>query len=218
MMPISLISKNAQDRGFSAPAVLKWWAGCLLLATLTLLPISAVAEMTVSVSTNYYVVAGTNHLSIRAAMVQTRPWKERSSYDAHTTWSMWPRLTWRRVDDQYFLASCEVKTRIVITLPCWNATRPIDTALAAQWEGYFRALSLHEQGHVQVARAAAAELERRLSKLAGYNSADDLNDAARRITREVMDEFRKKDAAYDEVTQHGQVQGAVFHQGRLAAR
>ncbi len=217
MKTISLASGRAEDHCRAASPVPKWSFGFVLLAGFMLSAVAARAEVAINIATNYYVVSGTNHTSIRAAMTQSRPWKEAGIYDARTFWSLRPHLTWRRVDDQFVLASCEVSTRIVITLPCWNATRPIDPTLAAHWQRFFRALSLHEQGHVQVARAAAAELDRRLSRLARYSSADDLTGAARRITSEVMEEFRKKDAAYDEVTRHGQVQGAVFHPGFLTA-
>ncbi len=189
----------------------------MLLTAFLVPPANRDAQAALSISTNYYFVAGTNSMALRAAMTQLRPWKHTSPYDAYTKWDTATKLTLRRGADQYFIASFHVNSKAVVTLPCWVKTPEADPELTAQWQDYFRGLSRHEQGHVQLARDATAKLERRLSAMAGYNSADELTAAARRVAGEVLAEYRKKSAAYDAQTLHGLAQGAILRLGPAAA-
>jgi predicted secreted Zn-dependent protease len=192
--------------------------GLVLLAALWSPAGSRAAQTSVNVSTNYYFFTGTNRAGIRAAMIQSRPWKQSSAYDAHTDWQMRCSLTWRRAGGQYVIDTFQVKTKVALTLPGWIPAPPVDSELVSQWQEFFKGLSRHEQGHVQLARDATAELERRLSAIGGYDSAQELTVAADRAAKEITDEFRKKDHSYDQETRHGVTQGAIFGPGPPAAR
>lgn len=173
----------------------------------------------VLISTNFYVVTGTNAQEIRASTAEARPWKQTSKYDAQTSWDTKCGFSYRQEAGQFALSSFEVKTTITVTLPRWVPPKgyEMDRDLAARWWQYLKGLSRHEQGHVQIAREAAVELQRRLSALPGSPSVKELTTAANRTAKETVDEARKKEHDYDQETNHGMTQGAFFPHGRVKA-
>ena len=162
------------------------------------------------VTTNYYVVRGASTGEIRTSMTEARPWKASFAYDARTAWEARCNYTYRESGGQYFLDSIEVKTKVTVTLPVWSVRKDAEQDLFARWWEYLKALSRHEQGHVQYARAATAEVQQRLSALQGFASRHELGVAAHRIVGEVIQECRRQEVEYDRQTGHGMTQGAVF--------
>lgn len=175
--------------------------------------------MRVLISTNFYVVSGTNAAEIHASTVQARPWKQSSDYDAETTWDAKCAFNYRQDGGQFSLSSFEVKTSVTVTLPRWVPPKgyEMDRNLAARWWQYLKGLSRHEQGHVQIARETAQELGRRLFALPGFPSVKELTTAANRTAKETIDAGRKREHDYDQETNHGMTQGAFFPHGRVKA-
>lgn len=162
------------------------------------------------ITTNYYVFGGTNSSQMRAAMIEARPWKETMVYDAHTKWDIQSNYRFSRTNDQFKLLSAEVKTKVSITLPQWIPGKPVSRDLVAKWQRCFTGLSVHEQGHLQLALAAGAEVRRRLDELPLFASPQELTAAASRLLNDTIAEYQQRERKYDEVTGHGRTQGAVF--------
>ncbi len=169
-----------------------------------------------TVITNYYRFAGTNHMQMRAAMKAARPWKD-SGFDALTKWDVRSNYRIRREGDQFKVDDVEVKTRVVITLPWWVPGKPVTRELVDRWNKCVIGLNCHEQGHVVLGTAAGAEVKKRLLALGPFPSAQALTDAADRILADTIRDFREREAKYDEVTKHGFTQGAVFPMNRAEA-
>ncbi len=172
------------------------------------------------ISTNFYVVTGTNAAEIHASTVQGRPWKQNSDYDAETTWNAKCAFNYQQVGGAVFsLSSFEVKATATVTLPRWVPPKgyEMDRDLAARWWQYLKGLSRHEQGHVQIVREAALEIERRLSALPSFSSVKELTAVANRTAKETIDEAHKREQDYDQETQHGLTQGAFFPHGSVKA-
>lgn len=183
----------------------------LLLATLGAGTLTSLGGTSMVVTTNYYRVVGTNTMAIRQSMLERRPWQTNFAYDAKTEWDARFSFTCRQSGNQWVLGGSDVKTRVTITLPQWVPAVPVTHELAAIWQQYFQGLSRHEQGHLQWAREATARAQRRLEALPACGSMQDLTAAAKRAATQAVEECRQKEREYDELTHHGQTQGAVLH-------
>jgi predicted secreted Zn-dependent protease len=155
---------------------------------------------------------------MRFAMIEARPWKQTLTFDAKTDWNVQSNYSFQRDGDQFVLDALRVRAKVVVTLPSWNPGQRVKPDLVARWVQCFRGLSRHEQGHVELARAAAAEVQRRLDSLPACASAEELTAAAERTLNRTLEEFRQKERTYDQVTKHGITQGAVFPMTNLEAR
>ncbi len=163
-----------------------------------------------TVTTNYYVFGGTNAIQMRAAMIEARPWKQTMNFDAHTKWDVNSTYRYARTNGEFKLTDVDVKCKVAITLPMWIPGKPVTRELVSRWQRCLAGLSVHEQGHLQLAQGAAAEVRRQLGELAGFASAQDLRKAADHALNGTIEEFRQRERKYDEVTGHGRTQGAIF--------
>ena len=162
----------------------------------------------ITIKTNYYTFGGTNHAQLRAAMSAARPW--RSRYDALTKWDLESSYRVRVEGAQFEISDVDVRAEVLVTLPFWLPGRPVSRDLVQRWEKCLAGLSAHEQGHVVLAKAAAAALVGRLQALPRFNSRQELAAAANQALQETLDEIHGGERRYDQVTRHGSTQGAVF--------
>lgn len=188
------------------PAVL----GMLLMAHICAHGAGPVGRLSSTITTNYYTFGGTNAAKLRAAMIEARPWKQTMNFDAHTKWHVQSNYRYQHTNGEHRLVGIEIKATVAITLPAWVPGKPVSRELVTRWQKCFLGLSAHEQGHLQLALAAAAEVKRRLEELPGFVSAQELKAAADRVFKETIEDFEERERAYDKVTGHGRTQGAIF--------
>ncbi len=174
-------------------------------------------DPSVSIRTNYYTFGGTNHTQLRAAMLAARPWKQGFNFDARTKWDLHSTYRFHREDGQFSIAVADVRTDVVITLPFWIPGHPVSRDLVMRWQKCLAGLCVHEQGHLVLAKAATAEVKKRLLALHGFGTLQELSAAADQTLRDTLDEFRERERKYDQVTRHGYTQGAVFPMTTLEA-
>ena len=172
-------------------------------------------QVVLVVTTNYYVVTGTNYSGLRASIMLNRPWRDTFAYDARTEWQARFSYSYRQRGGQQQGADFEVRTRVTVTLPRWIPPQPCDADLLRRWTQYFIGLMRHEQGHVRLAREASAEINRRLERLPAFPSARDLRATANSTFTNTLKEYQKKEQDYDRETQHGVTQGALFPHQRV---
>jgi len=104
----------------------------------------------------------------------------------------------------------EIKTSIAITVPQWDPTSEAEDRLKQRWQLYEAALLAHEDGHKRIALAAAKEIKTRLKKLKPASTCAQLEAVINRTANKVIEEFRQREKVYDERTNHGRAEGAVF--------
>lgn len=165
---------------------------------------------TLSLTTNYYEVTGTTIGEVNASKLRNRPWKTSLAYDATTAWDVRWNYRYSEEGDSFRVASFQTQTRITLTLPRWKPTTEADPELVERWPLYWKALLAHEQGHVELARQAAAEVQRQVTALASFPSAQALTAALEDIANRVIKQFRLREAAFDQQTGHGMKQGATL--------
>ena len=73
-----------------------------------------------------------------------------------------------------------------------------------------QSLRRHENGHKDLGVRAAIEIERSIAELDPSVSCDDLAETANELGRSIISEYAAKERAYDEHTNYGETQGAVF--------
>lgn len=91
-------------------------------------------------------------------------------------------------------AECEVSVEIVYTMPEHSNPEALDDDLRDNWESMLQALQEHEEQHGQHGINAATEVE-----------ATDCRNGT-----QITDEWAQQDVTFDEVTDHGALEGVEF--------
>jgi len=131
-------------------------------------------------------------------------------HDGHTQWFI--TLTYQLDPDAdgCEMLSFETKLDITMTLPKWDRSKGAPARLVNQWERYNGALRLHEDGHYDIAVAAAKEIRRRVEGQRGAVDCQALGRDIDATAETVLLEYRRQEVEYDKRTKHGQAQGAQF--------
>ena len=162
------------------------------------------AADSLNVRTNYYDVTGDTFQTIREEIVRRRPWKEEC--DAFTRWKVDWTFTMEDPGSGCRLKSLSVSTDITITMPRWNVAASEDAGLKAAWISYFKLLATHEEGHKQIALAAAKEARNCILQLKPAGSCSELESSINREGKKVIDQFAEREKVYDARTDHGRKQ------------
>jgi len=78
----------------------------------------------------------------------------------------------------------------------------------AQFDRYLSALRIHESGHCQIGKNAAATIDRKILSLPEMSDCDDLGVAGNDIGNQTLKEYEEKVKQYDADTEYGRSQGA----------
>lgn len=170
----------------------------------------ASAQDSLIITTNYFKVSGASERELRRSINQSRPWKDKPEGDAHTAWKIEWTFSMTSSQTACRVHSFATKTAITMTLPKWTSNPSAPQALARRWESYLAALKVHEEGHKQIALAAAAEIQKRVKALKPAPECDALSASVNNTARDVIAEYRQKEIEYDRKTDHGATQGARF--------
>lgn len=182
---------------------------------LFLMKLNATAQGSVQWTTNFYTVKGMTIPELRQSVRENRPWKQSFSHDAMTDWRVNWRFTVTPTPAGCRVSTFGTQTTIAIMMPRWMAPTNAPEATRQIWQRYIEALGQHEAGHGAMALAAAAELNKRVRAIGEGADCESLKMLTEALGRQVIEEFRAKDKAYDEKTRHGATQGAVLPGGRM---
>lgn len=156
---------------------------------------------------SYYIATAVPDRSLRSILNAASPIHHDGKVffgntDWHVEWNMW----WSEEAG----GSCRItraKARIsaTIVLPkLVNATavqqNRFDTLAAA--------LRVHELGHYEIGKKAAADIERGILAMAPMDTCAALKAAADELAIETLDQYRAEERQYDADTDHGRTQGA----------
>jgi predicted secreted Zn-dependent protease len=157
------------------------------------------------IRTDYYKVRGITAEALLASMKANQP----STNHASTEWRIDWDYEYLIKPDECILRSFSTRVRVRYTLPQWVDSQRADKALQGEWKRYLGALGLHESGHAGFGIAAAKEMVRLVNSTEWR--APDRKELKARIDeacKETIREYRAREAAYDEKTDHGRTQGA----------
>lgn len=158
-----------------------------------------------------YLVAGTSADEIRAGLDRLGPFDPHTGLrrDSLTTWQIEWRFDTRMAGSQCEINRAQVDLRIARTMPRLADVGALARAVRRDWERYFAALRQYEDGRAQIGVRAAQEIE---SAVAGLkrNDCAGLQNLAETTARNLLEEARARDLAYEQQTGRGRALGARF--------
>lgn len=162
-------------------------------------------------SIDYHDISGATEAALVAELKRNASTSSSGDrFAANTRW----RLTWNfrveSADGPCRVASVATDLDIQMTLPRWNAPSTASPALVKRWNAFTTALRKHEDGHRDIAVAAAHALAERAGKATPASDCDALKRSVGRIADDTLREYRDKESSYDVTTLHGRTQGATF--------
>jgi predicted secreted Zn-dependent protease len=159
-----------------------------------------------------YDVPGTSVPELRAGLRRSGVrMKDGSIYDAQTSWA----VRWE-YDYDSSPAGCAVDdfrayVDVNIRYPRWVSDDEAPTPVSEAWDSYLHSLIRHEQGHRDIAVAAASAMTRSISQLPPAATCADLDRAVGDLGRSFMKRLSLEQQRYDTDTDHGAVQGAFLN-------
>lgn len=152
---------------------------------------------------DYYEVQGADFNSVQGSMMSGR------QYAGRTDWSLSYQSQPRMAAGACKAESVATKLALSMTLPHWSPPPGVAGDLIGRWERFMSALRLHEDGHVQNARNIESAVKRALLALSSADCGA-LDSAMRARFDQLLEQGRAGDRDYDQQTEHGKTQGAVF--------
>lgn len=193
-------------------------AGCggsqLDAATRAQLPHSgprAVPELAVSRTDTTFPVSGSSKEELMASIrdYASANWSD-SQAAAMTSVSIGAELQCQEYADGGALTRANVKLAMIVYLPEWPGAAKSAPSMQRAWTRLVRALGVHENGHVDIAKKHATALRDELKTLPIQPSCDAMLELASDHVKAANDRQAKAQSAYDDETRHGVTQGAVL--------
>jgi predicted secreted Zn-dependent protease len=181
------------------------FAACVLLQCWP-----AAAEVSESIAYRYFVAKPSADTTLSRSVLQASPIRENGkTHMGHASWNVKWEMAWtQRRDGQCTMDKVRTHLHAVITLP---QVAPSNEQEQIRFDKFFKALRDHETGHVDIAREAAREIDRRIQKMPSMASCHDLEAAANALGHRLLGEARQRGQDYDLQTGHGKTQGAVLN-------
>jgi len=198
------------------------WCGAVLILTLVLLAAcsnpslgtdASTPEAKVQVSVNYvyYRIEGSTVDELRAQMdAQGRTDEFGHHWDAYTDWYVSWSYPYSIEDEKCGTGPVEARVAITFTFPVWDGPEGTPLQVVEKWNDYLVSLEVHEDGHKEIAVAAAYEVVEALEALPVYSSCSELEQAADSVAQIVLQRYRQQELIYDKTTSHGATQGVSF--------
>lgn len=181
------------------------------LAALLAFASTAWSEPTVTVKSETYEIYGMTAHELREQMVLFGvTWRDGKKYDALTTWvSRW-RYTWDSGVNSCEITGVQSSVEVLYRLPKWANEEEAAPVLRNRWKQYMANLMVHENGHKDLGIDAAAEMEKAIMAMPPQRTSKALETAANTLGEEILHKYRALEVDYDQKTDHGRTQGAVF--------
>lgn len=131
-------------------------------------------------------------------------------FHGNTHWDIHWSFRWNTdASGRCRLISVNTKLDVVMTLP---DAKGADTHQLAVVTSYSRALRMHEQGHYDIARRAARDIDQSLLAMPGMNDCKTLDIHANAKGYELLERYNELSRQYDKDTRHGRTQGAFLNE------
>jgi predicted secreted Zn-dependent protease len=158
-----------------------------------------------------YNVRGANILELRAGLLRSGVrMNDGVTYDALTSWDVYWEYDYDRSAGGCSVDEFRAVVDVTIRYPRWVSADNAPASLTDAWDAYLHSLIRHEQGHRDIAVAAADRLIRAVTALPPAAACADLDRSVGALGRSCMDRLRLDQQAYDAETGHGAMQGAVL--------
>lgn len=127
-------------------------------------------------------------------------------FHGYTRWNVrWTFRWWREASGRCAITEVTTRLRTEVQLPELRSGTPAQQAV---FDRYLRALSRHEQGHVQFGRDAAQAIDEGIAALPAAPDCAALERRANTLGHRLLREHAEREKQYDRDTRHGASQGA----------
>jgi predicted secreted Zn-dependent protease len=185
---------------------MKHWLGFFIFFSCSF----SVAAPLIRQSELAYQIHGATAEEMREQMNQIGPIVQGKKFDADTEWQLKWHFDYQPDDKFCVVTGEEVVLSLVYHLPFWLNEKEAQAGLQKKWNYYLRNLRIHEKGHAKNGENAAAEVEAMLKNLAPMVNCQLLEQMAHERAQQIIEARHAWDRAYDQETQHGALQGAIF--------
>jgi len=169
------------------------------------------AAPTIHDSIDYRDITGNTEAALAAALKNTAAADPAGDeFFGRTRWRVQWNFRVESVDGSCRLASATTDLDIRMSLPRWDPPPSASPELVRRWNRFMSALRKHEDGHRDIAVAAANAIEKHAMKAAPEPDCDTLKKTLSQIADATVQEYRDRGTSYDTTTQHGRTQGATF--------
>jgi predicted secreted Zn-dependent protease len=176
----------------------------LATSCLSWMPLAAAAGPSVE----YYTIQGSTARELRAEMNRLGPTSEAGvRNDGYTHWDIQWRYDYDRTAGGCTAGNFRVTLEVRITMPRWNPPAGAPRELIARWQRFEQALRVHEDGHYDLAVAAADEVRRVLQANRDGLECRRLEEGLNAAGAAVLAELKLRQARYDRDTDSGRKQG-----------
>ncbi len=182
-----------------------------LLAAIWLLPLILTAPAQAVVIEHDSVVRYTVNVvppqTLKQALNAATPIRENGQvFHGHTQWRVKWSFRWhRQASGRCAITSVTTELTTTMQLPELRQASAVDRE---RFDRFLPRLKLHEDGHRDHGRAAAAEIDQRIAQLPEMQSCELLDAAANETGRRVVSDYNARDRQFDQSTEHGKTQGA----------
>ena len=165
------------------------------------------AQVNEQLEHSYYDVDASAHALLYPALDQASPIRHDGKvFHGYTDWRVdWRFWWWEEPDGRCRITRTETTLHASIILPRLLAASP---AHQQHFAAYISALQQHENGHYQIAQAAARAIDQRLQLTAEQSSCQRLQERANQQANSVLQQHVEQEQRYDRDTEYGKTQGA----------
>ena len=175
-----------------------------LVLLLLFAPGGVAAEVAETVRFRHYGVVAIDR-PLALALHEDSPLREGGRvFHGYARWHVDWRWRTRAEGADCRLEAIAVSLRATVTLPRLDGGTP---AVRQQFDRYLEALRGHEEGHLGIARRAAAEIERALQALPAGPGCSALERQANAHAQSILARHTAEERRYDRDTDHGRRQG-----------
>ncbi len=203
----------------SHPIYVRVLSAVLLLLSLSLSSLHAqprsqaeVGVVRSQVEKVYYDVEGETPDALAAQLGQRGPLESGMRYFGMTEWEVRTEYRWRERSNGCTIDDLTVRVSVQTRLPRWRRQAQAPSDLRGAWARFLFALDRHEDGHRALAEEAADAIRRKLASVQTATCAR-VEEQAQREVVAVLNEYERRNLAYDAETGHGRTQGAVWPPG-----
>lgn len=176
----------------------------------------------INIRYDFYPIQGSTTDELNRQMVLNAPFRHSpgvSDFAAITKWDVKWSFTSKMRGKQCILTNPLVNVDIRIVLPTLQTSqlqprlqsRSRYLAVRNEWLRYIQALKVHEDGHKANGIEAAKDIQRWMELLGPARSCPLLVQNVRTVTQKMIEQYRRRDQAYDRLTDHGLTQGAILN-------
>jgi len=183
----------------------------LLFVLFFLLPLTTFAEPVIKTRNVYYMVSGNTAEEIWADIIKKSPVKHNDRlHVAYTKWNVNWQFWWLDKGNSCEMTRITTTLDVAYTLPKLKQSSSMPDSLISRWEKYNSALLSHEQGHSDLGKKAAIEIENAISSIEPRTNCKLLERDANKMGKDIVKKYSRIEQDYDRSTRHGLNTGAVF--------